>query len=225
VIVTIRPPDDFPLTFYRDNCADDALTIDDVEQAPIGDSRAVFLTGTGLSRETSRTATLWAAEKSRRAGAAVIVDIDYRPAVWPDARACGVAVRTLARLADIVIGTEQELAIAASEPDVASAARRILELGPSAVVLKRGAGGATIWRDGGPGADVQPFHVEILNTLGAGDAFASGFLYGFLHEWPLERAVRLANASGAIVVGRHGCSSAMPTMDEIETFVAHRGGW
>jgi 5-dehydro-2-deoxygluconokinase len=225
VIVTIRPPDDFPLTFYRDNCADDALTVDDVEQAPIGDSRAVFVTGTGLSRETSRTATLWAAEKSRRAGTTVVLDVDYRPAVWPDVRACGIAARTLARLADVVIGTEQEILIAGGESAIEPARRRLLELGPSAVVLKRGAAGATIWRGGGAGVDVPPFRVEILNTLGAGDAFASAFLYGILHEWPLERAARFGNASGAIVVGRHGCSTAMPTLEEIETFVVQRGGW
>ncbi len=225
VIGTIRPPDNFPLTFYRDNCADDALTIDDAEQAPIAESRAIFVTGTGLSRETSRTATLWAAEKSRRAGTTVILDIDYRAAAWPDMRAFGVAVRTLARLADLVIGTEQEVVAAGGETVVDAAAQRLLDLGPGAIVLKRGAAGATIWRDRGRAVDVQPFAVEILNTLGSGDAFASALLYGCLHEWPLERAARLANAGGAIVVGRHGCSSAMPTMNEIEAFVADRGGW
>ena len=225
VIVTIRPPDDFPLTFYRDNCADDALTIEDVEQAPVSDARAVFLTGTGLSREPSRTATLWAAETSRRAGASVVVDIDYRPSLWPDARSFGVAVRSLARLADLVIGTEDEVAAAAGECDSGAAVRQLLDLGPAAIVLKRGAAGATIWRNRATPVDVAPFTVDILNTLGAGDAFASGFLYGWLRDWPLERAARLGNASGAIVVGRHGCSIAMPTMKEIEVFVAARGGW
>lgn len=224
VIVTIRPPDDFPLTFYRDNCADEALSIDDVEQAPIADSRVVFVTGTGLSREPSRTATLWAAEKARRAGTAVVFDIDFRPSLWADAPTFGVAARTLARLADIVIGTEEEVGAAAGEP-ADCGARRLLELGPSAVVLKRGPAGATICRPHQPATDVAPFRVEILNTLGAGDAFASAFLCGYLQGWPLERAARLGNASGAIVVGRHGCSIAMPSFAEIEAFVAAQGGW
>ena len=225
VIVTIRPPDDFPLTFYRDNCADDALTIADVERSPIDESRVMFVTGTGMSREPSRTATLWAAEKSRRTGASVVLDIDYRPGLWPDAATFGSAVRTLARMADVVIGTEQEVEAAANESDPAAALRLLLALGPATVVLKRGAAGATIWRQGCPSIDVPPFGVDVLNTLGAGDAFASGFLYGYLNDWPLERAARLGNASGAIVAGRHGCSISMPRFDEIETFVADRGGW
>lgn len=225
VIVTIRPPDDFPLTFYRDNCADDALSIEDVERAPVAESRAVFVTGTGLSREPSRTATLWAAEKARRAGTTVVFDIDYRPSAWPDLPTFGVAARSLARLADVVIGTEQEVEAATGEGADAGAVARLLDLGPSAVVLKRGPAGATICRRGQPCANVAPFKVDILNTLGAGDAFASGFLYGFLNDWPLERAARLGNASGAIVVGRHGCSIAMPSLSEIESFVAEQGGW
>src|SRR5262249_58429695 len=165
--------------------------------APVGDGRAMVVTGAGLSGEPSRTATLWAAEKGGGVATTVIVDVAYRPSVWPDASAFGVAVRTLARLAEIVIGTEDELAAATGERAPDAAARSLLDLGPSAVVLKRGAAGASIWRDGCPVVDVRPFTVDILNTLGAGDAFASGFLYGYLHEWPLERAARFGNASGA----------------------------
>jgi 5-dehydro-2-deoxygluconokinase len=221
VIVTIRPPDDFPITFYRDNCADDALAIDDVERSPIAESRLLFVTGTGLNREPGRTATLWAAEKGRTAATEVVLDVDYRPALWPDAASFGTAVRTLARSADLVIGTEEELEAGSGQSSADEAVRRMLDLGPTAVVLKRGAAGATISRK----VDVPPFKVDILNTLGAGDAFASGFLYGHLQGWPLERAARLGNASGAIVVGRHGCSIAMPRLEEIETFVADSGGW
>jgi 5-dehydro-2-deoxygluconokinase len=225
VIVTIRPPDDFPITFYRDNCADDGLTIEDVDRAPFEDARVVFVTGTGLSREPSRTATLWAAEKSRNAGATVVLDIDYRPALWPDAKTFGSGVRMLARMGHIVIGTEEEVEAATGQSDLQAAARQLLDIGPGALVLKRGASGATIFRPGGSCVNVPPFPTDILNTLGAGDAFASGLLYGYLQDWPLERAARLGNASGAIVVSRHGCSIAMPTMSEIDAFVAGRGGW
>jgi 5-dehydro-2-deoxygluconokinase len=225
VIVTIRPPDDFPITFYRDNCADAALTVEDVDGAPIDASRIVFLTGTGLSAEPGRTATLWAAEKARRHGAQVVVDIDYRPSLWPDAESFGIAARSLARMADIAVGTEEEVAAATGRTACGDGGRALLDLGPSAVVLKRGAAGATIVRGAEPPADVAPFTVEILNTLGAGDAFASGFLYGCLRGWTLEKAARLGNASGAIVVGRHGCSIAMPRLEEVEAFVAGHGGW
>jgi 5-dehydro-2-deoxygluconokinase len=223
VIVTIRPPDDFPLTFYRDQCADNALTIDDVDRAPVAESGVLFLTGTGLSREPGRSATMWAAETARAAGTKVILDLDYRAAVWDDVRAFGVAVRTLARLADVVIGTEEEVAAATGET-AETGVHRLLALGATAVILKRGADGAAIWPGGQSGVHVQPFPTEILNTLGAGDAFASGFLYGYLNGWTLERSARFGNASGAIVVSRHGCSMAMPSRDEIEAFAAARGG-
>src|SRR5262249_26264687 len=159
----------------------------------------VFVTGTGLSREPSRTATMWAAEKGRREGATVVLDVDYRPVLWPNTETFGTAVRALARLAHLVIGTEQEVEAAASGEPANTAVRSLVELGPAAVVLKRGADGATIVRCGGQRTDIPPFRVDILNTLGAGDAFASGFLYGFLHDWPLERAAGIGNATGAIV--------------------------
>src|SRR2546426_5886194 len=228
VIVTIRPPDDFPLTYYRDNCADEALDVEDVKRAPVTDSKVVFLTGTGVNRETSRTATLAAAEISRRAGAQVVLDLDYRAGLWSDPASFGVAVRSLARLADLVIGTEQEVCLAADCANADLAAQRLvglINLGEGSLVLKRGAKGAMIWSGGPRSVEVAPFPVEILNTLGAGDAFASGLLYGYVHGWPLERAARFGNASGAIVVTRHGCSSFMPTIGEIKTFVEARGGW
>src|SRR3954463_15575077 len=112
VILTIQPPDKFPLTFYRDNCADRAITIDDVAQAPIGDSRIVFLTGTGLSHEPARAATFAAAAKARAAGVPVVVDIDYRPDQWDGAPAFARHMKALLRHATIAVGTEEELAAA-----------------------------------------------------------------------------------------------------------------
>ena len=105
----------------------------------------------------------------------------------------------------------------------ADPAAALLAAGIEALVVKRGARGATIVRAHGPRADVAPFPVDVLNVLGAGDAFASGFLYGYLQGWPLERAARMGNATGAIVVTRHGCANFMPTLDEVMAFVRSRG--
>jgi 5-dehydro-2-deoxygluconokinase len=225
VILTIQPPDHFPLTFYRDNCADIALTVDDVLAAPVAESRVLFLTGTGLSREPSHTATLAAAEVARRAGTAVVFDIDYRPDQWPDVRTFGAAVRSALGLADVAIGTEEEVCAAAGLPDVDAAAARLAECPLPALVLKRGPHGARVYQRGGAMVDVAPFPVEVLNVLGAGDAFASGLLYAWLHGWPLERAARFGNATGAIVVTRHACANDMPTLGEVEAFAAAHGGW
>jgi len=224
VILTIQPPDRFPLTFYRDNCADRALTLDDVAKAPIGDSRVVFVTGTGLSHEPARSATLGAAASARAAGTPVIVDIDYRADQWDDAASFSAQMRLLLRSATLAVGTEEELAAASGSNDVAQGAAALLACGINALIIKRGARGATIFRPETAPADVAPFRIEVLNVLGAGDAFASGFLYGHLQGWTLERAVRLGNACGAIVVTRHGCANFMPTLGEVEAFVAAQGG-
>jgi 5-dehydro-2-deoxygluconokinase len=223
VILTIQPPDRFPLTFYRDNCADRAITIDDVAGAPVADSRVVFVTGTGLSHEPARAATFAAAATARSAGIPVVVDIDYRADQWQSAAEFADQVRMLLRSAAIAVGTEEELAAASGSSDVAGGVAALLSSGIQALVLKRGARGSTVFRHNGPPTDAAPFAVEVLNVLGAGDAFASGFLYGCLQGWPLERAARMGNACGAIVVTRHGCANFMPTLEEVAAFVAERG--
>ncbi len=227
VVMSIQPPDRFPLTFYRDNCADIALSIDDVLRAPVAASRLLFITGTGLSDEPSRGATLFAAETAQAAGRKVVVDLDYRPVAWHDPRAFGPAMRAVLRGADIAIGTEEEVLAAGAEHEgtnIERAIRVLLATGVEALIVKRGGRGATIYRRAGDGTvtgvDVPPYPVEVLNVLGAGDAFASGFLYGFLQGWSYEQAARLGNATGAIVVTRHGCANFMPTMAEVDAFVA-----
>ena len=223
VLMAIQPPDRFPLTFYRDNCADRALTVDDVASAPVGESRVVFVTGTGLSHEPGRAATFAAAAIARRAAVPVVVDIDYRADQWDDAAAFSTEVRTLLQSATLAVGTEEEIAAASGSTSVERGAATLLESGIAALVLKRGARGSTIFRPAAAPSEVSPFCVEVLNVLGAGDAFASGFLYGYLQGWPLERAARLGNACGAIVVTRHGCANFMPTLDEVAAFIAERG--
>jgi 5-dehydro-2-deoxygluconokinase len=224
VILTIQPPDRFPLTFYRDNCADRALTPEDVARAPVGDSRVVFVTGTGLSHEPAREATLHAASVARTAHVPVVVDIDYRPDQWDRAAAFASQIQGLLASATIAVGTEEELAAASATNDVTEGATALLACGLEALILKRGARGSTVFRCDRPPADAAPFRIEVLNVLGAGDAFASGFLYGYLQGWTLERAARIGNACGAIVVTRHGCANFMPRLDEVLAFVAEQGG-
>ena len=223
VVLTIQPPDNFPLTFYRDNCADLGLTIEHVAAAPLADSKVLFVSGTGLSAEPSRTATLFAAESARRLGVTVLVDIDYRASVWPSADAFGVNVRTLLTRADLAIGTEEEVIAASGAADALAGARMLLDAGLPALVLKRGIHGAVVCRRGDAPVPVPPFTVDVLNVLGAGDAFASGFLYGHVHGWTLEEAARFGNATGAIVVTRHGCANFMPTLPEVHDFFKAQG--
>lgn len=248
VLLGIQPPDRFPLTYYRDNCADIELTIDDVRATPLAAARVLLITGTGLSKEPSRSATFFAAEQARAAGATVVLDIDFRPDQWHDPRAFGVILRAALHLVDIVLGTEDEInAAMLTDPaqvrlthsqvsdarvggDVDAAIAALLALGPRALLQKRGAAGARVHLAAANGAaptrqDVPGFPVEVVNILGAGDAFAAGFLYGHVHGWTWARAVRLANACGAILVTQPGCANFMPTDAEVTRFIETHGGW
>jgi 5-dehydro-2-deoxygluconokinase len=224
VIMAIQPPDRFPLTFYREGCADRELTTEDVQRAPVAESAIVLVTGTGLSHEPSRSATMHAAQRAAAAGSQVFVDVDYRPDQWSSRAAFAAAVQQLMRHAALVIGTEEEFVAAADTDDVEGAIGTLQKVTDAPLVLKRGARGATLFRNG-TRTDVAPFRIEVLNVLGAGDAFASGLITGIRRGWPLERAIRMGNATGAIVVTRHGCANFMPTDAEVEAFVRDQGGW
>lgn len=243
VVLGIEPPDRFPLVFYRDNAADMQLTIDDVLAAPLHECRAFEFAGTNLSREPSKSATFFAVERARSARATVFFDLDFRADQWHDPRAFGANVRALLPQTDIVLGTEEEVKAAVlseasqvqithsqiSAPDVRgevdTAITALLERGPRALVVKRGAKGATICLRDGQRIDAPGFPVEIYNVLGAGDAFAAGFIYGQLHGWDWYKSARMGNACGAIVVTRHGCANFMGYEQEVLDFIESRGGF
>jgi 5-dehydro-2-deoxygluconokinase len=247
VVLGIEPPDRFPLTYYRENAADMQLTIDDVLATPIAQSRVLLIAGTDLSKEPSRSATLFAAETARQAGTAVALDIDFRPDQWDDPRAFGVTLRSTLRLVDIVIGTEDEInAAMLTNPaqislthsqisdarvsgDSTAAIAAVLSLGPRVLAQKRGAAGSRVHLVSNGSLttqiDAPGFPVEVLSILGAGDAFACGLLCGFVKGWDWYKAARLGNACGAIVVTKPGCANFMPTYDEVTAFIQSHGGF
>ena len=243
VVLGIEPPDRFPLIYYRDNCADIELTIDDVIAAPIAHSRSVLISGTGLSKEPSRSATFYAAEQAKAAGSQVFLDLDFRADQWHDPRAFGTVIRAILPQVHVAIGTEEEIKAATLthlsqitiehsqisnpeiEGDMAVAINTLLRTGIKALVVKRGIEGADVYLKNGEIIHAKPFPVEVYNTLGAGDAFASGFIYGMLKGWGWAESARFGNATGAIVVTRHGCANFMPTLPEVNAFVTEQGGW
>ena len=247
VALGIEPPDKFPLVYYRENCADMELTMDDVLAAPVATSKILQFAGTNLYKDPCRTATFFAAELARETGTEVVLDLDFRPDQWHDPRAFGVTIRSILSKVDIVIGTEDEIngaMLAEAEQvqlthsqisdarvagDTDQAIKTLLSLGPKAVLEKRGAEGVRIHLDKGGAAveriDAPGYPVEIYNILGAGDAFGAGFLYGHVRGWGWYKSARLGNACGAIVVARHGCANFMPTMEEVADFVDGRGGF
>lgn len=243
VLLGIEPPDKFPLVFYRDRAPDNELGVDEVLHLPLHEVRALLVTGTGLSREPSRSATILAVERARALGVKVYLDLDFRADQWHDVRAFGITVRTLLPMVDVVFGTSAEVNAAMlqdggqvsiadhqiSSPDVGgdldASARGILARGPGALVLKRGPEGASVLLGDGTVVHSPAFVVEVVNVLGAGDAFASGFIYAQLKGWDWQKAARMGNAVGAIVVTRQSCANAMPTEKEALDFVASHGGF
>ena len=242
VLLGIQPPDKFPLVYYRDNCADNELNIDDVLASPIEDCRVFEFAGNNLSKEPSRSATIFAAELAREKGAKVVFDLDFRADQWQDARYFGTAIRSALHAVDIVIGTQDEINAAMLtdparvnltdsqvtdarvEGDTKKHIDALLTMGPEVVIEKCGSEGCRIHQADGTVTDAPGFPVEIKNILGAGDAFGAGFLYGYVKGWGLYKAARLGNACGAIVVTRHGCSDSMPAYQEVMDFVDERGG-
>jgi len=209
----------------------------------VADCRIFEFSGTGLSREPSRSATIFAAERAKAAGATVVLDLDFRPDQWHDPRAFGVTVRAALPLVDIVLGTEDEckavlireagqvsvthsqISGARVQGDLDQAVACLRERGPGVVVVKRGEKGATLFVQDEKPRPVPGFPVEVYNVLGAGDAFAAGFIYGQLKGWDYYKSARMGNAGGAIVVTRHGCANFMATEAEALKFVEERGGF
>lgn len=243
VVLGIEAPDRVPLIFYRSNAADIQLTIDDVLATPITECRAFEFAGNNLSQDPSRSATFFAAEQARAAGVNVFCDLDLRANQWHDLRAFGVNIRAILPLVDIAFGTEEEiLAVTLTDPaqikisgsqisdpevtgDLDAAIQVLVACGLEALVIKRGAQGCTVFLQNSDPIDVPGFPVEVLNVLGAGDAFASGFIYGILKGWDWYKSARMGNACGAMIVTRHGCANHMAYEDEALKFIEERGGF
>jgi len=228
-LLAIEPPDNFSIVPYRDNCADLEMSVDDIRSAPISETNALFITGSGLSRQPSRDATLFAAQQAKAHGTRVILDMDFRAELWPDEREFGHAIGAILPLVNVILGTSDEFekakqAVARDKRDMQNA-ESIFTVVPEAVVMKRGAKSTLIFSGATEIQDVPTFEVQVCNVLGAGDAFAGGFLYGYLKGWDLYRATRMGNACGAIVVTRHGCANFMPFEEEALRFVEERGGF
>ena len=214
VFCEIFPPDDFPLLFYREPTAPDmTLAVDELDVEAIRDARAFWTTGTGLSAEPSRSATL-AALGARERGITVH-DLDHRRMFWDDESEAGRWARAALAHATVAVGNRDEVAVATGTRDPEEAAEALLGLGVELAIVKRGPEGV-LARTREQRVEVPPVPVDVVNGLGAGDAFGGALVHGLLHDWPLERTIRLANAAGAYVAGQLACADAMPTISDLE---------
>lgn len=235
VILGIRDQQQFPLIFYRENCADMALSEDDIDPAFIGEAGCVCATGTHLSHPRTEAAVLKALRLARESGAKTALDIDYRPNLW------GVAghgdgesrfvesakvtqkLQSTLNLFDLIVGTEEEFHIAGGSTDTLEALRAVRAVSNATLVCKRGPMGAVVFPGAIPdslddGESGEGFPIEVFNVLGAGDGFMAGLFRGWLRgeDWPTT--LKYANACGAFAVSRHGCTPAYPSWEELQYF-------
>ncbi|MFI2210977.1 5-dehydro-2-deoxygluconokinase [Streptomyces sp. NPDC020141] len=216
----IFPPDDFPLYFYRQPTAPDLeIRADELDLPALRAARVFWMTGTGLCAEPSRSATLAALDHRDRAGTTVF-DLDWRPMFWRDPDTARPYYRQALDRATVAVGNAEECEIATGEREPEAAARALLAAGVELAVVKQGPKGVLALHRDGSRAEVPPVPVDVVNGLGAGDAFGGALCHGLLAGWELERIMRYANAAGAIVASRLACSAAMPYASEVDQVVA-----
>lgn len=238
VLLAVEDEGVSPMIFYRSDCADMALDEGDVDEALIASTRAIVVTGTHFSRPAAEAAQRKAIRLARAHGAKVVFDVDYRPNLWGLAghdagferyvASAAVSERLAAVLpdCDLVVGTEEEIMIATGAGDVAASLKAIRAVSAATIVLKRGAMGCIVY-DGAIPDDLEDgivgrgFPIEVYNVLGAGDAFMSGFLRGWLGGEDLATAATWANACGAFAVSRLLCSPEYPTFAELSHFLGN----
>ncbi|CDH18480.1 bifunctional 5-dehydro-2-deoxygluconokinase/5-dehydro-2-deoxyphosphogluconate aldolase [Xenorhabdus bovienii] len=237
VLLGIKDNETFPLIFYRDNCADMAITRNDFSEDYIASARCLAITGTHLSHPQTRDAVLTALQYARRNGVKTAIDIDYRPVLWGltslgdgetryiTSEQVTAQLQEVLPQFDLIVGTEEEFHIAGGSTDTIEALRCVRALTEATLVCKRGALGCSVFNASIPdtldeGITIPGVRVEVLNVLGAGDAFMSGLLRGYLNNESWEQACIYANACGALVVSRHGCAPAMPDKSELDNYLA-----
>lgn len=233
VFLAIKDRETFPLIFYRHDCADMAIAREDFDAAFLGSAKALLASGTHFSQPSTAETCLHALRMARGRGARTVFDIDYRPVLWGLAapgrgedrfvksKDVTARLQQVMPLADLVIGTEEEIHIAGGCEDTDEALRRLRALTTATIVVKRGPLGCSVHAQDAAFTG-EGFPVEVFNVLGAGDGFAAGFLSGWLRDLPLRECARRANACGALVVSRHGCAPAMPSREELEIFLGRQ---
>ncbi|MET9370403.1 5-dehydro-2-deoxygluconokinase [Streptomyces griseoflavus] len=216
----IFPPDDFPLYFYRRPKAPDLeIHTHELDLPAVRAAGIFWITGTGLSEEPSRSATLDALAVRDRAGTTVF-DLDWRPMFWRDPDQARPYYREALRHATVAVGNLEECEVATGVREPEACAEALLAAGVELAVVKQGPKGVLAVHRDGTRAEVPPVPVEVVNGLGAGDAFGGSLCHGLLSGWDLERTMRHANAAGALVASRLACSSAMPTPSEVADLLA-----
>lgn len=239
VILGLKDRETFPLIFYRENCADMAVSADDFDEAYIASAKALLITGTHLSTADVLKTSQSALDFAKKNGIKRVLDIDYRPVLWGLTgkgegenrfvadQGVSQHLQNIVGQFDLIVGTEEEFHIAGGTTNTIEALQTVRAKSDAVLVLKRGPLGASVYPDTIPdnlddGITIHGVKVDVMNVLGAGDAFMSGFLLGWLNGESYEQSLTYANACGALVVSRHGCTPAMPSHEELMYYIQNR---
>jgi 5-dehydro-2-deoxygluconokinase len=218
-ITEVAPPDRFPQVFYRRDPVDTRVDLDEAALAYLASGRMFLTNGTSLCASPSRESTYLALERAHRAGCRVVLDVDYRSMSWRRPEEAGLAIRLALPFVDLLIGNDLELKLVAGAGTLDAAVKTLRAARLPMLVSKLGDQGTRVWL-GEESVFLPPYKVDVVSTIGAGDGFASGFLYGLLRDLPVLDCLHYGNAAAAIVVSRLSCSEAMPTLAEIEALLA-----
>jgi 5-dehydro-2-deoxygluconokinase len=214
----IFPPDSFPILFYREPKAPDMnVAADELDLDAVKSARIFWTTGTGLSDEPSRSATL-AALQARDRSPITVHDLDYREMFWPSSEDATKQQLRALELATVAVGNREEAEVAVGEGSPEELAKRLLDLGPELAIVKLGPQGVLAAWNGGS-ERIPSVSVEVVNGLGAGDAFGAGLCHGLLEGWDIVRTVHFANGAGAYVAGQLACSDAMPDEGQVRSLL------
>ncbi len=217
-LTEVSPPDRFPQVFYRHDPVDTMLDVNSGDLDYAASGRMFVTNGTSLCGSPSRESTYLALERAKQAGCRVVLDVDYRSMSWRKPEEAGLAVRLALPFVDVLIGNQLELKLVAGVDDLDRATAKLRNAGVPMLVSKLGEQGTRVLADG-ESVYLPPYSVDVCTTIGAGDGFASGFLYAMLKGLPVLECLHYGNAAAAIVVSRLSCSEAMPAIAEVEEMI------
>ncbi|MDR1734529.1 MAG: 5-dehydro-2-deoxygluconokinase [Oscillospiraceae bacterium] len=216
--------DESSILMYRNDIADLALESGDIDEAYIAQAKALLISGTSLAASPSREAALKAVTLAVKTNTPIIFDVDFRPYNWKSTDETALYYATVAEKADIIMGSREEFDLTGSligtPPDDAGTAKYWQGKNAKIVVIKHGKKGSTAYTADGNSYSIKPFPIEALKSFGGGDGYGSSFIYGLLEGWDIMDCLELGSASAALLVGAHGCSSFMPTLEQIQSYIA-----
>lgn len=219
----ILSPEDCNILMYRDNVADLKLSTEDVSEDYIKKSKTMLISGTALAASPSREAVFLALDYARKHDVVVVFDLDYRPYTWTNDKETAVYYNLAAEKSDVIIGTREEFDMMEQfqkeKNNDYDTAKKWFDYQAEIVVIKHGEDGSISYTKSGESISGGTFKTQVVKTFGAGDSYASAFIYGLMNDWDISKAMEYGSASAAIVISRNSCSEAMPTFKELDEFV------